>query len=460
MTTGDTVRTAARGRREGAVPGSARQRREARRPRAAGQGEGLGHVLELREMQASVRRLVSIQDSRAILDELAAAAARVAAGPGAGSGLALVLGRDPDDPDGPDRGGRVLAASAPPAAAEPFARALRHHAGSVLDSGRTIRLAAADLPGGHGRQVLTRAGIGSVALVPVPVEDEPFGVLAAGGPDARVTAPHRLRRLALLADLGGIALANGRRFEAVRREGDRRAELEDAKSRLLRLASHELRGPLAVLRGYVSMLRDGTYAAQPEQLPDVYAILEAKGRQIELMVTQLLEAARLEDGRLGVEPRPIDLRDPVREAFEGIRLVAQPGHALSLEAPDGPVEVMADPARVTTIVANLLDNAVKYSPRGGPVRCTIRREPGIARVDVVDRGLGIAPEDRAVLFTRFGRVETADNRGIEGTGLGLYLSRELAHAQGGTLSVESEAGAGSTFTLTLPLASPPAPGGR
>jgi two-component system sensor histidine kinase BaeS len=116
------------------------------------------------------------------------------------------------------------------------------------------------------------------------------------------------------------------------------------------------------------------------------------------------------------------------------------------------VEVIADSGRVTTIVANLLDNALKYSPDGGPVRCAVRVEDGSAVVEVSDRGLGIAAADQPVLFTRFGRIVTGQNSHIPGTGLGLYLSRELAQLQGATLTATSEAGVGSTFTLTLKLA--------
>ncbi len=270
--------------------------------------------------------------------------------------------------------------------------------------------------------------------------------------DRRGVSPDRLRRLEAIARLAELAIANGRHFEAVAREGERMAALEGVKSTFLRLASHELRGPLAILRGYVSMLRDGTFAGRPEDLPGVFSILDAKAGQMELLVTQMLEAARLEEGRLRMDLRPTDLRLPVREAFESIRPLARPVHQLSLEEPGEPVEVVADAGRITTIVANLVDNALKYSPDGGPVRCTVRVEPGTAVVEVADRGLGIAAADQGTLFTRFGRVETAENRHIQGTGLGLYLSRELAQAQGGTLTASSEAGAGSTFTLTLPLA--------
>jgi signal transduction histidine kinase len=99
-----------------------------------------------------------------------------------------------------------------------------------------------------------------------------------------------------------------------------------------------------------------------------------------------------------------------------------------------------------------VDNAVKYSPAGGPVRCTVRTDRATAVVEVADRGLGIAEADLPSLFTRFGRIVTSENSHIQGTGLGLYLSRELARMQGGTVTAASEVGVGSTFTLSLPLA--------
>jgi signal transduction histidine kinase len=293
-----------------------------------------------------------------------------------------------------------------------------------------------------------------VALAPVFARDEPYGVVAVTIDDERGFDADLLRRLEAIASLAELAIGNARHFEAVRREGERVAALEDVKSKFLRLASHELRSPLAVVRGYLSMLEDGTYGGRADELPAVYAIMAAKASQMDLLVTQMLEAARLEEGRLRMDLRRIDLRQPVRDAFDSARLTAGPRHEMRLVLPDEPVEVVADAWRVTTIVANLVDNAVKYSPDGGPVRCSVRAEPAEAVVEVADRGLGIAEADLPTLFTRFGRIVTADNSHIMGTGLGLYLSRELAHMQGGTLSLASRVRAGSTFTLTLPLAGP------
>ena len=146
-----------------------------------------------------------------------------------------------------------------------------------------------------------------------------------------------------------------------------------------------------------------------------------------------------------------DLRDIVSEAFHALAPQARGRHLLRLELAAGPIRVRADRVRIESVVAQLLDNAMKYSPEGGEVACKVFRQGGTAMVTVRDSGLGISEYDVGKLFTRFGRVITTENSHIYGTGLGLYLSREVARAHGGDLRVASKTGAGSTFTLSLPL---------
>jgi signal transduction histidine kinase len=128
-----------------------------------------------------------------------------------------------------------------------------------------------------------------------------------------------------------------------------------------------------------------------------------------------------------------------------------PGQHIVVHGDAAPLIVHADATRLATAITNLLDNALKYSPHGGDVDCTVSTEQGRAIVAVRDRGLGISAADMARLFTRFGRIVTAENSHILGTGLGLYLARELVRMQGGDITATSTPGEGSTFTLWLPL---------
>ena len=235
-------------------------------------------------------------------------------------------------------------------------------------------------------------------------------------------------------------------------EAQRLAELEAVKSQFLRLASHELRGPLGTLRGYTSLLQEGLLESQPVARARAYDVLDAKARHMTLLVNQMLEAARLEDGRLQLDHRRLDLRRPVEQAYEEARLLAPAALELQLDQPGEPVLVDGDELRLLAVVQNLLDNAIKYSLNGGTVRCRLEHGDGAAVVEVTDQGLGIAEADMPTLFTRFGRVVTAENSHIPGAGLGLYLCRELAQMHGGELAASSQEGQGSTFRLTLPLA--------
>jgi signal transduction histidine kinase len=148
----------------------------------------------------------------------------------------------------------------------------------------------------------------------------------------------------------------------------------------------------------------------------------------------------------------LDLRDVCVETVDTIRPLLGGEHGVKVEGPAGEVMVFADRDRLGTILVNLLSNAIKYSPGGGEVRCVVGDEASHPSVAISDEGLGIADEDLPRLFTRFGRILTPENRGISGTGLGLYLSRELARQHGGDIAVRSQLGSGSTFTLSLPAA--------
>ena len=232
---------------------------------------------------------------------------------------------------------------------------------------------------------------------------------------------------------------------------ERLSALERTKTEFLNLASHELRGPLTVIRGYLAMLAEGSLGELPDTTNEVLPVLLSKADQMNRLVEQMLEASRLEEGRLELAIESADLRDLVQSAIEESRPLADPKHPVKLAAPADAVPVEVDRQRITTIVTNLISNAIKYSPAGGEVECAVSVD-NHATVSVRDRGVGIAPDDVRHLFTRFGRIANPETRGVPGTGLGLYLSRELARLHGGELTVNSQPGEGSTFTLRLPLA--------
>ena len=233
---------------------------------------------------------------------------------------------------------------------------------------------------------------------------------------------------------------------------ERMAALESNKTQFLNLASHELRGPVTVIRGYVSMLESGMLGRLNDRGMKAAAVMAAKVSEMNELIEEMIEAARLEEGAVTMHLVEADLRDVAQEAAEVVAPLLEPKHRLEMDMPERRVRVNVDPDRTRTIITNLLSNAIKYSPAGGAITCQVRARGGTARVTVSDEGIGIPRESMSVLFTRFGRVITPQTEHLKGTGLGLFLARQLARLQGGDITVASVEGKGSSFTLQLPAA--------
>ncbi|MEZ4451637.1 MAG: ATP-binding protein [Nannocystaceae bacterium] len=228
-----------------------------------------------------------------------------------------------------------------------------------------------------------------------------------------------------------------------------------AKSRFLATMSHELRTPLTAIMGYADLLLEDVDATQPigEALADVGAI---RGSAIHLLalIDDVLDLARVEAGVLPIAPVRFDPRPLVDSVVAVIRPQAEArGNALRVDLDGGPEGITADPRRVRQILVNLVGNAVKFTEAGTiTLRVEARERAGAAVIafEVRDTGVGVAPEHLARLFERFFQVDTGPSRQISGSGLGLAISKSLAEAMGGEITVESELGRGSLFTLLLP----------
>jgi signal transduction histidine kinase len=236
----------------------------------------------------------------------------------------------------------------------------------------------------------------------------------------------------------------------LRKKADQLAEMEKAKSEFLRLASHELRGPAATLGGYLSLIEDESLGPIPQRLRPVLPMLKAKAAQINLLANEMVEAARLEDGGVQLKRKRVDLSQIIGRSISTAETTATPRHRIRFDdRVGGELWVLGDVLRLEIIIANLLDNAIKYSPKGGDVTVQLSTSGDVARLSVRDQGIGIAPEDMARLFRRFSRVSPLTD--VPGTGLGLYLARELARLHKGEIVAESKPGEGSEFVLSLPV---------
>ena len=318
---------------------------------------------------------------------------------------------------------------------------------TAIESGRVATVTQQDLSP-ELQELARQGGWSGGALAPVRAGDHVHGLLVATLRDRSAFTVGELHLLEVIAYTAGLAIGNAQLLSRQREQTDAVAALDEAKSEFLRLASHELRAPLTVISGYLSLLAEGALGVVNPQAAKALALVNTKAREMRQLLDQLLDAARIEDSSLFLKKEPVDLRELVAQAAAD---ASPPGEERDVEVtvPDKPVVVTVDPERIRTIVGNLVGNALKYSPGGQPVR--VRVEAGErVMVHVADAGIGIAAEDTPRLFTRFGRVARGDDSRIPGTGLGLYLSRELARLHGGEIEVASTPGQGSTFTLELP----------
>ena len=219
---------------------------------------------------------------------------------------------------------------------------------------------------------------------------------------------------------------------------------------------HELRNPLAVLKGFAEMLVYQTRRGKGPKLADwqreaVEEIDEATSR-LDKLTEDLLDVTRLQAGRLVLSRNPTDLVALIRRMVTQRQMTTKQ-HGFSLDTEHLFLMVNVDRVRIEQVLTNLLSNAIKYSPQGGTIELSLREEvePHEALLSIRDRGIGIPAEQQVRIFGRFVRAENARTSEISGTGLGLYLSRELVERHGGRLWFESAEGEGSTFFMTLPL---------
>ena len=214
--------------------------------------------------------------------------------------------------------------------------------------------------------------------------------------------------------------------------------------------SHELRTPIAALRTFNELLK-GKAGADSDARAE---FLESGGQQIERLdwlATNLLELSKLDSGLVLLELRPDDLRAAVESAVEQADGAARRrGVRLSHQLPDQPLRIRHDPQRIGQVVTNLVHNAIKFTPRGGSVEVRLAPSGSGARIDVIDTGVGIDEDELPHVFERFYRGSQANEARGSGSGLGLAIVRSIVDMHGGAITVESQVGAGSRFTVTLP----------
>ena len=228
--------------------------------------------------------------------------------------------------------------------------------------------------------------------------------------------------------------------------------LERARSDFVATASHELRTPLAAVYGAARTLRRTDIDLPTEQRDRFLEIIESETERLTAIVSQILLAGQLEEGRVDLATSATDLRGLAESVLDSTRVRAPAEVELKLDPGDDSAVALADEDKLRQVLVNLIDNAVKYSPDGGEVAVELGSAPGLVTLTVRDSGLGIPPGEQDRIFEKFYRLDPALTRGVGGSGLGLYISRELVSRMGGRMSVRSRPGEGAAFTVELPAA--------
>ncbi|MDQ4078881.1 MAG: GAF domain-containing protein [Chloroflexota bacterium] len=294
--------------------------------------------------------------------------------------------------------------------------------------------------------LVRQLGLSSLMMVPLVARGRILGAITlATGDSGREYRSADLLLAMELAHRASQAVDNARLYH----EAQEAIQLRD---RFLAIASHELKTPITSLLGYTTLLqrRLSPDKGLTEREHRRLRVIHTEAARLNRLVDLLLDVSRLQSDHLEMERAPVDLCALVRRLVELIQPTLDV-HTLELRCPDDAILVQGDELRLEQMLQNLINNAIKYSPQGGPISVQVERHEDQARIAISDRGIGIPPDALTALYDRFFRAPNACAHGINGFGLGLYLVKEILTRHGGTIEVESREAEGSTFTVTLPL---------
>jgi signal transduction histidine kinase len=326
--------------------------------------------------------------------------------------------------------------------------------GRAAEMGEPIQIPDITKPGAYQssvRDTLIRFGYRALLSVPLLREDQIIGSLSFNRKAPGEFPPEVIDVLKTFATQSALAIQNARLFREI---ADKSRQLEAAsqhKSEFLANMSHELRTPLNAIIGFSEVLMQRMFGElntkQDEYLKDIYE----SGRHLLLLINDILDLSKIEAGRMELEATDFDLPSAIDNALTLLRERAtRRGITLGRTLDEHLGMVRGDERKVKQVLLNLLANALKFTPEGGRIDVSAGVHDGVAEIAVADTGVGIAPKDQEAVFEEFRQVGTADKK-VEGTGLGLALSRKFVELHGGRIWVKSQVGHGSTFTFTLPV---------
>jgi signal transduction histidine kinase len=301
------------------------------------------------------------------------------------------------------------------------------------------------------RRACQAVGYKGVIFAPMLWEGKGIGSVSVGRDTPGAYTDKDVALLKTFADQAAIAIQNTRLFGEIQEKSRQLEVANQHKSEFLANMSHELRTPLNAIIGFSEVLLERMFGELNDKQDDYLKDIYSSGRHLLTLINDILDLSKVEAGRMELEPAKFDLPSAIGNAMTLIRERAQRhGIGLAVKVEPGVTEVIADERKLKQILLNLLSNAVKFTPDGGKIDVSARRDAGDIVIAVRDTGIGIAPEDQEAVFDAFRQVGKHYTNKQEGTGLGLTLTRKFVELHGGRIWLESTPGKGSTFTFTFP----------
>jgi PAS domain S-box-containing protein len=264
------------------------------------------------------------------------------------------------------------------------------------------------------------------------------------------TVPLEVEGRELWLSIAGVTQPDGIVYAF--RDVTRERRLEELRAQFVATISHELRTPLASLHGAAMTLVERENELSGETREELLDMIAAQSKRLADLVEEILLTSQLDSGYFRVATEPFEAEELVWGVASAARMRIGDDTTIDVSIPAVLPKVAGDPERTRQVLANLVDNAVKYSPHGGRIELGVEAGDGWARFTVRDEGLGIPLGEQKRIFEKFYRLDPDHRRGIGGSGLGLYISRELVRTMNGRIWVDSDLGKGATFTFELPLA--------
>ena len=301
------------------------------------------------------------------------------------------------------------------------------------------------------RMPLLAAGYRALLGVPLLRDEHVIGVLTVSRKGPGEFAPEIERVLTTFATQSALAIQNARLFQEI---ADKSRQLEVAsqhKSEFLANMSHELRTPLNAVIGFSEVLSERMFGDLNEKQDEYLKDIHASGQHLLSLINDILDLSKIEAGKMDLEVSDFNLPATIDNALMLVRERAgRRGIELQRAVDERLGQIQADERKIRQVLLNLLSNAIKFTPEGGRIEVRAVHVEGSVEVSVSDTGVGIASEDQEAIFEEFKQVGMASKK-VEGTGLGLALSRKFIELHGGRIWVKSEVGQGSTFTFTIPV---------